>query len=177
MTIAEVRKQLELGDNDAHDAHLAMLISVARQQVERDTNLVCYTGSHTWKFTHFPCREWLELPDMRPVTAISSIVYTATDGTSTTWSSSEYTLETSGLHQFVRLNYGYSWPTVRGDINGITVTMLVGYASVAVVPPRLKQAVLLQVTRMFNDRAGIEPRKGLDAYDLLVNGLRTEGYS
>lgn len=177
VTVAEAKRQLGLGDDaDQFDSKIQELITSAREQVESDTNLVCYTGTYTWKFTEFPCRDWLELPDLRPVTSITSIIYVATDGTTTTWGSSNYTFESSGLHQFIRLNYGCTWPVTRCDINGVTVTMVAGYATVAAVPKRLKQAVLMRLTRDFEDREGMERTDG-SAYERLCELLRTRSYS
>lgn len=144
VTPEQVKAQLGLQGNGAHDQWITETIPAARWEVEHDADLVCYTGAHTWKFTEFPCRDWFELPS-RPVTAVSSITYVATDGTTTTWSSSEYVLDTASLIPVVRYAYGYSWPALRGDMNGVTVAYTAGYASVLAIPARIKQAVLLAI--------------------------------
>lgn len=178
VTLAQVKHQLGIGvDDTGRDPELQDILIQARAWAEKETNVVCYTGSFTWKFTEFPCREWFELPDLRPVTAISSIVYTATDGTATTWASSNYTFEASGIHQFVRLNYGCIWPTVRGDINGIVVTFAAGFASVAAVDPLMKRYVLNKVSQIWEDREGMERTQRDSASERLGDLLRTRSYS
>lgn len=178
VTLAQVKHQLGIGlDDTGRDSELQDIIIQARAVAEKETNVVCYTGSYTWKLTAFPCREWLELPDLRPITSVTSIVYVATDGTSTTWSSSEYTFESSGIHQFVRLNYGYSWPVVRGDINCITVTFVAGFATVAAVDPLMKRYVLNKVSQIWEDREGLERTARDSASDRLCDLLRTRSYS
>lgn len=144
LTIAEARKQVGLGDVDYHDEHLNRLIKTAREQVEHDTGLVLATGTFTWKFTDWPCGDYFEIP-LRPVTAIGSIAYIDSGGTSQTWSASEYVLETSTVQPVVRLAYNYSFPSLRGDINGITVTMTAGYATVLSIPQALKYLVLMRL--------------------------------
>src|SRR5574338_93159 len=76
VTLDEARYQCGIsGDSDYHDQFLNRLITAAREQVENDTGLVCYTGTFTWKLTAFPCNSWLQIPGVRPVTAITSITY------------------------------------------------------------------------------------------------------
>lgn len=129
-------------------------IRAARRRVERDMRLVCYTGSFTWKMTEFGGWDYFELPDVRNITAITSIVYVASDGTSTTWSSSNYNVTGLAyeLSPRVDLAYGAVWPTLRGDANGITITYVAGYSSVAVVPPEVKNAVKLALKIDFLNR-------------------------
>ena len=146
ISIAEAKKQVGVAEGVSyHNEHLTALIKTSREQVEHDTGIVLATGTFTWKFTDWPCGDWFEIPSLRPVTSITTIVYTASDGTSTTWSSSNYTLETSTVTPIVRLTYGNYWPTARGDINGVTVTMVAGYSSALTIPASLKDLVKLQV--------------------------------
>lgn len=151
----------EIGE---HNEALQRLIVSARRQVETDCAIICYTGSFTWKQTEFPYRDFLVMPDMRPVTSITSIVYTATDGTSTTWGSSNYGLQNGTGTPTIALTYNSTWPVVRGDINGITVTFVAGYASVLVVPEEVRQAVLLQVNIQWNDYLEMDTAKMQTAY-------------
>lgn len=143
VTVEEARRQCGIADGiDYHDETLKILIPAAREQVENDTGIVCYTGTFTKKF-----HDWndLDLSDLRPITSITSIAYLDTDGASQTLATSVYQLETANVKQFVRLKYNQSWPSLRGDINGITITYVAGYATVAAVPKVVKQAVLLRL--------------------------------
>src|SRR4051794_40639324 len=78
VTIIEARKQVGVGDVDYHDEDLKLLISTARDQVEHDTGVVCYAGAFTWKFTYFPCEDFIPIYGVRPITAIGSITYVDT---------------------------------------------------------------------------------------------------
>lgn len=164
----------EIGE---HNEALSAIIVAARQQVETDCCIVCYTGTFTWRVTDFSRRDWLELPDMRPITAITSIAYPASDGTSTTLLASYYNLETSAINQFVRLTYGNSWPDVRGDINGVLVTFVAGYATVAAIPQLVKQAVLLNTLIRWLQSREVDTEKYELAYERQVRLIKRETYS
>lgn len=182
VTLSEARHQCGVAEGDSYQtAFLERLITTAREQVEHDTGLVVATGTFTWKFTEWPCGDYFELPSsVRPVSSITSIVYINTAGSSATWSVSEYTLDATTVEPIVKLNYGYSWPSIRGDINGITVTLVAGYATQLAIPQRVKQAVLFLVNHWFVSRdtvsiGTISP--GIEmTYDALVNGLRRSSY-
>lgn len=177
VTLAEAKKQCEIpSDVSYHDEHIQRLISAARQQVEHDTGLVCYTGTYTWKLTDFPCGEYFELPDVRPVTSITSITYVDTAGATQTLATSVYALEEKAVKPFVYLKYGQSWPTVRGDINGVTVTLVAGYATVLTVPQRVKQAVLLQLHIQWLLTHEQDAKGQQDGYERLVAALMRSSY-
>ena len=180
LTYEEARRQVGLGDGVAyHDADLKDLIISAREQVEHDTGIICYTGSFTWSLTEFPCGDSLPIYGIRPVTALTSITYVATDGTTTTWSAvnTAYSLKNKSLVPCVFLNYGYSWPTVRGDQDGITITMTAGYASVAVIPPKVKAAVRLKLHELWQLKMGEDAGRTVEGYERLVNLIGRSDYA
>lgn len=173
LTLEEARRQVAVGvENTYHDPDLKDLIVAARQRVEGDTGLVCYTGSFAWKQTAFPCESWLAIPGIRPVTAVTSITYVDTAGVTQTWNSSYYSLETGTVTPCIRLVYGQSWPTVRGDMNGITITAAAGHASVAVIPSQIKVAVKLALSLLWAQKMGevAEAEKLQGAYDRWIVG-------
>jgi uncharacterized phiE125 gp8 family phage protein len=163
--------RIPLGVADDDDAVRRIVIS-ARQQVETDTGLICFTGSFTWKTTEFPYEDVLELPDIRPITAVASITYLDNSGATQTFSSSYYTFQASGIHQYVHLNYAQVWPVYRDDINGIVVTFTAGYASVALLPENLRQAVFLQCSIQWEDSLGNDTTKWRLAYENHIARLK-----
>lgn len=183
VTLAEARRQCGVGEwIDYHDETFKTLIPAARAMVENDTGIVCYTGSFTQKWT-----EWgsdvIELADLRPITSITSIAYLDTDGASQTLATTVYQLETGNVKQFIRLKYNQSWPSLRGDINGITITYVAGYASVQAIPPMVKQAVLLAILVAWNEANGEVNSQGIQsvdatrlAYERVVNILSRRTY-
>lgn len=180
VTLAEARRQCELGDNDFHNHHLAQLITSVREQVEADTGLVCYTSTFTLKMTEWPSCSYFRLWGARPVTSVTSITYIDSAGATQTWGSSNYVLDTGFVVPIVRLAYGVDWPSLRGDINGITVTFVAGYASVAAVPQMIKNACLLLLRHRW-DHLGIVNAGGnvsdiSESYDALIGRLARSTY-
>ena len=180
VSIDEARYQCNLGGNTAHDPILLNLIQASRETVERDAGIVCATGTYTFKRTDFPYDEdWFELPSIRPITAVGSITYVATDGTTTTWSSSNYALDLYTVCPIVKLAYSQVWPVVRGDINGIAISVTAGYTSAALVPAQVKQACLLLISHWFENR-GIVGQVGPEiamAYNSLIESLERKSYA
>lgn len=174
VTLAEAKKQCEIADSvTAHDAMLGGLIALAREAVEHDTGIVCGTGTFTLKMSDWPCGEWFEI-SLRPVVSITSITYVDAGGDVATWDAANYALETSAVQSIVRLAYGATWPTLRGDISGITVTFVAGHATAAAIPRILKHMCLLDIARQFNDREGAELKD--EAYERLANRMSRSTY-
>lgn len=167
VTLAEAKKHVELAEEYTHhDSHLVDLIQLAREQVEHDTGIVCCTGTFIWKLSQFPDYQlqhqqtkspasWVTIP-LRPVTSITSITYVDDAGSTQTWSSTNYGLKTDLPQPIIYLGYDKTWPTHRGFINDITVTLVAGYATQGSVPQLLKQMCLLAIARDFYDRNGLE---------------------
>lgn len=177
VTVAEARRQCRIGDAiDYHDQELASLIVAAREMVENDTGIVCYTGSFTYAMSEWPDADFFDLPDMRPITSITSIAYIDTGGTSQTLATSVYQLETGNVKQFVRLKYSQNWPALRGDINGITVTLVAGYATVLAVPLMVKQAVRLKLHCQWMLANELDATKQEEGYERVINRLGRRTY-
>lgn len=183
VTLDEAKRQCDIADgNNGFDAAIRDWIVLARELVEKDASIACFTGEYKFKKTLWREQsnwgDWFEL-NLKPITAIGSITYVATDGDTDTWSSSEYSLDTFTIAPIVKLSYGESWPTLRGDINGITVTVTAGYASVAVIPQRIKHACKLLIRHWF-DNPGIVGQVGPEielTYDALINSIKRHTYS
>jgi uncharacterized phiE125 gp8 family phage protein len=176
VTLDEAKKQCEVaGAVGYHDEQLRQLIKAARETVEHDTGLSLCTRTFSKKLTEWPCREYFEI-HLRPVTSITSIVYLDTSGTSTTWGSSNYVLETSTVVPIVRLAYGQDWPSIRGDINGITVTMVAGYATQLAIPQMAKQAVLLALHSDWLASTEQDMTRQQEAYSRLIGRLERSTY-
>jgi uncharacterized phiE125 gp8 family phage protein len=153
------------------------MITTAREQVEHDTGVICYTGSFTWKLTEWPAGDSIPIYGVRPVTAVGSITYVDTAGDTQTWSASEYTLKTGSLVPSIWLNYGYVWPTIRGDQEGITITLTAGHASVSVIPAKIKRTVRLKLHELWQSQVGEDERRTVEAYERMVNLIRREDYA
>jgi len=160
ITLQQAKDHLRVDGDDDND-YIESLITAARERIEASLNRSLITT--TWKVTldRFPggwwevwnCgQEWIELPRPRLI-SVSSIVYTDTNGTSTTWSSSNYTVDTQSEPGRVMPAYNAVWPTARDHIAVVTITYTAGYGAAATaVPASIKHAMKLLVSHMYELR-------------------------
>jgi uncharacterized phiE125 gp8 family phage protein len=163
-----LREPLDVSDNDAL---IDTLIKAARQYAETFTRRAFLTQTWDWKLDAFPCDAYALQPPIANVTSITSITYTATDGTSTVWSSALYTtdLPVGPNAPFARIvpAYGQSYPATRDVINAVTVRFVAGYgASAKSVPESIKAAMKLLIGHWFMAREAVLVGVGIAAIEV-----------
>jgi uncharacterized phiE125 gp8 family phage protein len=87
-----------------------------------------------------------------PLISVTSVVYTAEDGTSTTENSSNYAVDSYRKPPSVSPVYGYSWQSAQDIPASVVVTFRAGYADAASVPEPIKQAMLLMIGAWYDNR-------------------------
>lgn len=141
-------------DHADDDALIQTLIAAATDYVEVFTHRALLTQIWDLKLDAFPCGA-IELPKP-PVTSVTSVTYTATDGTSTVWSSALYTTSfPSGPHAVAAsLEPAYSevYPSTRSVVNAVTVRFICGYGAATAVPDSLKAAMKLMIGTWYAQR-------------------------
>lgn len=160
VTVDEAKKQLRI-DDDTEDDFIDTLIEPARVQCETFTGRAFINTTFDYKLDRFPSgyerftgsyEPAIMLP-RPPLSSVTSITYTATDGTSTTLSSSLYAVDTAALPGRITPAYGESWPATRDIPNAVTVRFVAGYGSAATsVPANIKHAIKMLVAFMFEHR-------------------------
>jgi uncharacterized phiE125 gp8 family phage protein len=176
VTLAEVKKHLELADDDnAHDAHVLRLIQAAREQVEYDCSVVLATGTHTLTLDDFPSEPEIYLP-VRPVQSVTSITYIGDDGNTYTFTSADYVLDNNEPTPEIKLAYLKDWPSARGEPNSVTVTFVAGYALQNAIPQAFKQMMLVDIARRFQDREGLEKLTENMAYERMILRYQRPSY-
>jgi uncharacterized phiE125 gp8 family phage protein len=151
ITLEEVQLHLRVTDA-SEDDYINALIKSARMQAETYTNRQLMSATWDLYLDRFPCGlRPIELPRC-PVTAVSSITYTDSDGATQTWSSANYTYDLYSEPARITLAYQATWPTARLITNSIRVRFTAGYASAALVPAPIKQAMLLMIEAMYKQR-------------------------
>ena len=157
VSLAEAKAHCRVDVAD-EDALIDTLRVAARQYVETFTRRPLITQTWDDKRDGFPCGsdEALELP-LPPVSSITSVTYTATDGTSTVWSSALYTtdLPTGPKAEPARIVpiYGEVYPTTRSVINNVVIRFVAGYGSTAAtVPASLRAAIKLLIGHWYERR-------------------------
>ena len=148
VTIAEARKQCELGASTAHDDHLELLIQSAREQWESDTDSCCLT--QVWSVT-VDCLSGVSftLPK-RPIQEIADIQYYDSGNELQVLSEDVFSFDSAG--RTVHLNSQQSWPDTYERWDAATITYVCGYDNVADVPAIFKQAMRLLIGHYFENR-------------------------
>lgn len=173
VTLDEAKTQLNVAvEVTDHDSHILDLIERATDLVELDANRALVTQTLIQYMDCWPDSDYLEI-QKGPLATVTSIQYMDTGGTTQTFSSGSYTVDTSRHPGLIHLNYSESWPSIRAIKNAITVTYTAGDA-VASVNKMAKQAILLMVSHMFEER---EPMKEeLGTYASLIGRLKGGRY-
>lgn len=157
VTLAEAKLHLRVDGND-EDSLIEGIITAAVDFFEKRTGraLINQTWSYTidnWYASLSPVKPlWLYLP-RAPLSSVTSIYYTATDGVSTLWASSNYTVDTNSEPGRLALAYSKTWPVTREVVNAITITYVAGYgATAASVPVGIKRALMLIIGDLYQNR-------------------------
>jgi uncharacterized phiE125 gp8 family phage protein len=175
ITLAELKRRMPVA-GDHWDADLRDALTEGIERFEADTGIVCCTSTWAEKLDDWPS-EYFRL-QRRPVASISSITYLDVDGTSQTWTSTNYSLDNRRAINTVFLTYNATFPSLRGIENQVTITYVAGYASAILVPQMAKFAIVGAVKQTFGlmigDGAMIED--GTTIYERLVERFRRASY-
>jgi len=108
------------------DTLIEALIQAAMRHVEGEIGRKLMTYSETEYRDDFASE--MPLPN-NPLQSVASIVYVSTAGTTATAAASLYDVDTNNVIGAVRLAYGQTWPSLRGDPDGVRITYAAGYES------------------------------------------------
>ncbi len=102
--------------------------------------------------------------------SVTSIKYTDTAASQTTWSDTEYNTDTDADPGRVTLEYGYTWPTVTlHPQNPIVIEFVCGYGdSGGDVEDMIKHAIKVMIDDLYNNRGDI--LVGISAQNLKASG-------
>jgi uncharacterized phiE125 gp8 family phage protein len=154
ITLAEARLHLRVTD-DSEDALLESLIKSARMAAENFCNRSLMPQTLDLYLDRFPCGEAIRLP-RGPVTSVTSIVYTAADGTAnTTWSSANYSTDLFSEPVRIVPIPTQSYPSTYSGVNTVRVRYVAGYATAALVPTPIKQAMLMMMGHWYEARSTV----------------------
>ena len=136
LTLAETKVHLREDLTDAgNDALITSLITVARQACEHRVQRALMLQTLEATLDAFPCAS-ARNPDaaieliMPPVIDVTSVTYTAANGSSTVLASTDYTLDARSEPARLVPAYGLSWPTTQAGIAAVRVVYRAGYTRV-----------------------------------------------
>lgn len=160
ITLAEAKTHLRVDGTD-EESRITGLIVAARIAAENMTRRAFISRVFTWKLDRFLNEvtgdTTLRLPRSR-VSAIGTLQYVDTSGTTQTLASSEYTLD--GDTEPARLfpAFGKFWPSIRDVRQAVTIPFTAGYGSAASdVPDGIKEAMYAMIGDWFNNRGDFAP--------------------
>lgn len=151
----ELRSHCRITEYDVDTSRdLATLERAARQRVEEITWRALCTQTYDQYFDGFG--DGVLKVRKPPLKTLTTVKYTATDGTLTTVADTVYEAgEVNGLG-IVRLKYNQDWPTdVRQHPDSVVVRFDAGYGTAASVPWQIKQAIKLLVSHWWEYREPI----------------------
>lgn len=158
VTLAEAKAQLRV-DHDEENDLITSLIVAARQWCENFTRRAFVTQVWRQYMDVFPSGSmngWYRPIVLRkpPLTSTDfSIVYVDTNGSSQTWSSSEYSIDTASEPGRVTPSHGFTYPQTRPQPNAVYVQFKCGYgATAATVPDSIRAAIKMLVGGMYAHR-------------------------
>lgn len=170
LTLTEAKLQCRAPlDVPDEDALISDLIRTAREYVETATHRALLTQTWDWKLDAFPADGCAMALPMANVTAVSSITYTATDGTSTAYTTFATDLPVGPKAARGRIlpNYSTYYPLTRDVMNAVTVRFVAGYgSSAATVPNGIKQAMKLLVGHWYYSREAVVVGVGIGSVEV-----------
>jgi uncharacterized phiE125 gp8 family phage protein len=125
-------------------------IKAARKQAENELGRKLITQTVDITFDNFPAVFYL-----MPVQSVVSITYLDAAGLPQTLASNQYTVDAKSIPARITPSYGSTWPTVRGDVNSVTIRCIAGYGSADAVPECIKDWMLLKIDDDFEHRGSI----------------------
>lgn len=155
VTATEVKTHLRI-DGSTEDTYLGTLIAAAREYCEMFQNRAFV--SQTWQLT---LDTWPVFPfklPMPPLVSVTRIDYHDIADVETTWAASNYFVDTDSEPGRVGLAYGVVLPTTTlRSLNAIKIQYVAGYGAAVDVPLRTKQAILLLIGHMYENRETVSP--------------------
>jgi len=145
VVVSDLKTWLGYGGTD-QDAVFDSMIVAAREWTEQFLARQLITATWQLKLDYF---DWtiIDLP-RQPIQSVSSIVYTDSQGTEQTLSSSLYDFSANSGR--IAPVYNESWPDTRDSLEPVTITYVAGYGDEGHdVPEPIRQAILLIASGMW----------------------------
>lgn len=136
----------------ADDALVTDLITAARVYAEPILNRTFVDTTFVWTLDAFPAGGRPLLFPRPPLSAVTSITYVDSDGTTQTWSSSLYDTDTATLVGRVLPAFGQSYPATRAQMNAVTVTYVAGDGAIGVQREDVKLLMKVLVAESYEKR-------------------------
>jgi uncharacterized phiE125 gp8 family phage protein len=160
ITSTQAKAHLNVTTTD-DDTLIAELITRARQRVELDTGRAFINQTWTFYADDFDdaCQHGngiIYLP-MSPLSTVTTLKYYNTSNVLTTWSATEYQVNTGHEPGRVTTASGYSYPSTYDRLGAVEIAFVAGYggAGEATCPRAMYDALYLMLGHLYENREAV----------------------
>lgn len=179
VSLAEAKQHLRVGGT-AQDAMIQRLVTAATEQLEIDTERSWIAQTFEQRMLGFPEKGGSILINMRPVYSVESVKYKYDDNgvaTEATLADTQYDVDIARRRIFLAPDVD-SWPDTIENNRAVTIAFTAGQPNTDCVPELAKQAILLEVGRLYFDPAQenlVNTNDGR-SYEAIVRKLMRSSY-
>ncbi len=159
VSLAEIRRHVRV-DHTEDDAYLESIVAAATGMVDgADGWLGRALVTQTWDYVldRFPCStdHWrLKIP-LAPLVSITTVAYTAADGTSTPITTFRTFNAVSSQPAYITPAIDETWPSTKCDPEAVRIRFVAGYGAATAVPVGIKHAIMLIAGHWYENREDV----------------------
>lgn len=153
LSVAKTHLEVDFSDRDALITDLA---KAAENAWVEDSGRVLMESTWEQAYDSWPACGYFEI-NRYPVSSVTSIKYTPSEGAELTLSSSVYALYNGPFRRpRVYLKYGQIWPSSVLEVGpSIRIRFVAGEASAAAIPQDILAALKIRLGELYSDRDGM----------------------
>lgn len=154
ITLNEAKAQCRVElDNTYDDTYIGTLIVSAREYLEKAMGRRFINS--TWDLViDYPLPDYEISMPYSPLSSVTSFSYIDSGGTTQTWASTNYGVDTYSAVGRIYRAFGVVWPVTRDIQQAVTIRHVAGYGATATsVPANIKHAMKLLVSHHYEIRA------------------------
>ena len=151
LTLTEVKLYLRVDDTTENDL-ITSLITAARSLVEGHTWMPLISQTWAMQFDKSELNELIWNVNKAPLSSFSSVTYYDSNNNLQTLATTEYETDIYGSPARFRLK---NVPSVYDRMNALQLNFVCGYANAAAVPQPIKQAMLMIIGHLYENRQDV----------------------
>jgi len=141
-------------DDTTEDALVAELVLAATKYAQQAISQQFVTATYVGYLNTFPNADFIEV-EYPPLQSIGSVQYYDTAGELQTFSTDDYTVDTTRRPGRINLAYGKSWPSTYGIPNAVVITFTCGYGAATAVPENIALAIKMLIHEYHENRSPV----------------------
>lgn len=150
LTREQIREDVTDEEDDLWDAYLA----AAREKVELDSRRVLLPQTWRLSLDEYPC-DGIITVERCPLIEVESFEVKNSEGEWETVDPENYEVDAESEPARIVKSKGGAWPCPATKINGIRITLRIGYANADLIPHRAMQAMRLLVGHWYRNRTPV----------------------